>query len=572
MTIVQDRVEGTRPTLPPLAATPQPLAPGRAGSPSAPPPRPPKKSRWPVILGTAVVLGALVLGTSFYLNGSATGDNSVLSATVQVDSFDVRIPLNGEMKASRNVEIRNQVEGQTTIVSIVPEGSHVKEGDTIVTLASDAIKEKLEDSRIRLDNAVAATVNSQELLHIQEMQNESDLKTAETNAEMARLEYEQFDKGDSKVQIETLTTALENAKTDLERKVKDLGRIKTLAERQFVSDNDVLDIMIQERDSRNKLATAELNLQVWKLYTEPRQRAAAQRKRDEAAREFERTKARANAQLLWRQADLRAKQSTQRVEETRYKAFQEQLEACTIKAPQAGMVVYQTSVGGNQNQGPIEEGATVRQNQVLIQLPDTARMLVEVRLAEQLTDKVKRGQEAVITVDAVPGKAFRGKVETIAVLPDSSQRWANPNLKEYLTTVALDEMDSAFKPGMSAKAEILVDRLKDVVTIPLQAVFSSSGESYVFVGDAASYEKRTVTLGMSSSTQVEVKAGLKVGEHVLLSRPKDAPADQENTPRPKKESKDDKPETAAPAGSGAPAAIPVPGVSPAAAAPAKGGA
>jgi RND family efflux transporter MFP subunit len=511
-----------------------------------------------------VLLVAAVLAST-YLRDRAGGDTSLLTSTVQIDSFDVRIPLNGEMKASRNVEIRNLVEGQTTIVSIVPEGKHVVEGEVLVTLASDAIKEKLEDARIRVDNAMAATVNSQELLHIQEMQNESDLKTAETNAEMAKLEYEQFDKGDAKVQIETLNTALENAKTDLERKVKDLGRIKELAARQFVSDNDVLDATIQERDSRNKLATAQLNLEVWKLYTEPRQRAAAQRKRDEAARELERAKARANAQLLWRQADLRARLSTQRVEESRLKGFQEQLAACTIKAPQAGMVVYQTSVGGNQNQGPIEEGAAVRQNQVLIQLPDTGRMMVEVRLPEQLTDKVRRGQEAIVTVDAVPGKSFRGKVEAIAVLPDSSQRWANPNLKEYLTQIGLDEMDPAFKPGMSAKAEILVGRLQDVMTVPLQAVFTAGGQSYVFVGDAAKYEKRMVQLGQSSSTQVEVKSGLKLGEQVLLSRPKDAPADEESSSRSKKDTKDEKGNGAKPENGNA-------NVPTGAAAPARGGA
>lgn len=534
MSIVQERTETPRP------------ATGRAGAPTPPPARARRKSRWPMLLaGTAVLAVAAVLGST-YIKTQASEDTSVLTATVQTDSFDVRIPLNGEMKASRNVEIRNMVEGQTTIVSIVPEGKHVTEGEILVQLASDAIKEKLEDARIRVDNAVAATVNSQELLHIQEMQNESDLKTAETNAVMAKLEYEQFDKGDAKVQIETLNTALANARTDLERKVKDLGRIKELAARQFVSDNDVLDITIQERDSRNKLATAELNLEVWKLYTEPRQRAAAQRKRDEAARELERTKARANAQLLWRQADLRAKQSTQRVEEARLRAFQEQLAACTIRAPQAGMVVYQTSVGGNQNQGPIEEGATVRQNQVLIQLPDTERMMVEVRLPEQLTDKVRRGQEAVITVDAVPGKTYRGKVDSIAVLPDSSQRWANPNLKEYLTAIGLDEMDRAFKPGMSAKAEILVDRLQDAMTIPLQAVFTAGGQPYVFVGNATKYEKRPVQLGMSSSTQVEVKSGLTLGEHVLLSRPKDAPADQEGGSRNKKDAKDEKANTVKP--------------------------
>jgi HlyD family secretion protein len=498
--------------------------------------RAPRKARWPWAAVAAVAaLGGGVWVAGYFLGGRSADASAPLTYTATIDSFDVRIPLNGEMKANRNLEIRNQVEGQTTILSLVPEGTRVNEGDVLVTLASDAIKDKLEESRIRLDNAVAATVNSQESVRIQEMQNESDIKTAETDAELARLAYEQFDKGDSKTQLDTLTTALENANTDLERKVKDLARVKELAVKQFVSDNDVLDAVIAERDSRNKLATAEMNLKVWKQYTEPMQRQTLQRKMDQTAADLERTKAKANANLLLKQADLRAKQSTQHVEETRYKGFQEQLAACTIKAPQAGLVVYQTSVGGWQNQGPIEEGATVRQNQVLIQLPDTTKMQVEVRLAEQLTDQVKKGQEAVVTVDAVPGKVFHGKVDGIAVLPDSSNRWANPNLKEYPTTILLDGLDPALKPGMSAKAEILVDRLDNVLAVPLQAVFTSGGEAYVFVGDNQHYERRSVVTGERSSIKVEIKEGLKAGEVVLLSRPKDAPADQPDSQRDKKD-------------------------------------
>ena len=113
-------------------------------------------------------------------------------------------------------------------------------------------------------------------------------------------------------------------------------------------------------------------------------------------------------------------------------------------------------------------------------------------------------------------------------------------MKEYLTTVGLDEMDSAFKPGMSAKTEILVDRLTNVLTVPLQAIFTGGGETYVYVGDAARYEKRPVEVGLSSSTQAEVKSGLTAGEHVLLSRPKDAAADSDSSQRAKKDDKDAK--------------------------------
>lgn len=484
-----------------------------------------KRRLWPLFL-TGILLAAAGTGLYLFTRGSAATSNTILTYTAQPESFDVRIPLSGELKAMRNVEIRNSVEGQTTILTLIQEGSRVKEGDVLVTLASDAIQDKLEDARIRVENAIATRINAEETLKIQEMQNESDTKAAETNAKLAQMAFDQFDKGDGPVQLDTNKTALENAVTDLERKSKDRKEVEDLSKRGFVSENDVLDAKIAERDSQNKLDTAKSNLDVWNKYAEPKQRTTLARAREEALAEVERVKVKCSAALLLKKAAVRAGLQTEHVETSRLKVLQQQFEACTVKAPQPGMVVYQSSIQqGGQNQGLIEEGAQVRLNQILIQLPDTGRMLVEVRLAEQLIERVKRGQEAVVTVDALPGKLLHGRVEEIAVLPDSSNRWMNPNLKEYPTRIILDETPAGLKPGMSAKVEILVAHFNDVLAAPLQAVFYGGGKAYVFVGSPENYEKRFVTAGASSSTRIQILDGIKTGEILLLSKPKDAPDD-----------------------------------------------
>jgi HlyD family secretion protein len=461
------------------------------------------------------------------LHGRATGSTSVVTFKVAAMDLDVALKLGGEFKALRNVEIRNEVEGLSTILTIVPEGKLVKEGDVLVELASDTIKDRVEDARIRVENAKAALVNSQQSVTIQEKQNESDLNLAETNAKLTQLEYDQFDKGDSLVEMATRKTALENAQTDLERKQEDFKNAKSLSAQGFVSSNDVLDAEIAERDARNKLETAKANLEVWNKYAEPRQRQTLERKRAEALRELERVKIKTEASLLLRQADVRAREATARVESSRLANLEKQLEHCTIKAPQPGMVVYQSSTSGSSysSQGPIEEGAQVRMNQTLIQLPDTGRMLVEVRVAESLTDRIRPGLPCYVSVDALPGKVLTGKIEKISPMPDNSNRYFNPNLKEYPTQIVLDATPAGLKPGMSAKVEIQIAQLDNVIGVPLQAVFEGGGESYVYVGDGAAYEKRTVKVGVSSTETVQIVEGLKAGETVLLSRPKDAPED-----------------------------------------------
>jgi len=480
-----------------------------------------------LLLGAAVVAGGAIYA---FKQRTASAD-TILTYRVQPIHLDVKVKLGGEFKAMRNVEIRNEVEGVSTILSIVPEGKIVAEGEELVRLASDTINDRVEDARIRVENAKAALVNSQESLTIQEKQNESDLTTAETNAKLAQLEFDQFDKGDSLVELATRKTALENAKTDLERKSEDLKSAEKLSKEGFVSNNDVLDAQIAHRDSANKLETAKMNLEVWNSYAEPKQRQTLTRKRDEALRELERTKIKTEAAILLKGADVRAKEATLRVETTRLANLEKQLASCVIKAPQAGMVVYQSSTGGNNfnQQGPIDEGAQVRQNQTLIQLPDTSKMLVEVRVAEQMTDRIKAGQVCNITVDALPGQVLMGKIDKISPLPDNSNRWMNPNLKEYPTQIVLDQSAPGLKPGMSAKVEIQVAQKDDVLGVPLQAVFMGGGESFVYVGDGANYERRVVKVGVSSTETIEILEGLKAGESVLLAQPKNAP--DESGPR-----------------------------------------
>jgi len=473
---------------------------------------------------------AVIAGAAWWLRPNASSEAAILTYTVAPVSFDVQTKLSGELKALRNVEIRNQVEGNSTILSIVPEGKFVTEGEELVQLASDTIKDKVEDARIRVENAKAALVNSQESLTIQLKQNESDITTADTNAKLAQFEFDQFDKGDGLIEIATRQTALENAQTDVERKAEDLKRTKELLESGFVSKNDVLDAEIANRDALNKLATAKMNLQVWNKYAEPKQRQTLDMKRNESLRELERTRIKTGASALLKTADVRAKESTLRVEASRLANLETQLANTVIKAPQPGIVIYQSSINtGWNSQGPIEEGAQVRQNQVLIQLPDTTKMQVEIRIAEQQVERLTTGLPAVVTIDTLPGQVFTGKLDKISPVIDNSQRWMNPNLKEFPAQILLDSTPPKVKPGMSAKVEIQVAHLNDVLAVPLQAVFTGGGQSYVFIGSAAQYEKRVVTTGLSSTDQIEVREGLKAGETVLLSRPKGAPEDTPTT-------------------------------------------
>ena len=112
-----------------------------------------------------------------------------------------------------------------------------------------------------------------------------------------------------------------------------------------------------------------------------------------------------------------------------------------IRATKAGLVVYggarddMNFYGGEER---IREGATVHERQAIITIPDMTRMTVNVKIHESYITKVRKGQKAHIIVDAFPDKVLTWEVTKVGVLPDSQNRWMNPDLKVSLTSITID--------------------------------------------------------------------------------------------------------------------------------------
>jgi HlyD family secretion protein len=168
---------------------------------------------------------------------------------------------------------------------------------------------------------------------------------------------------------------------------------------------------------------------------------------------------------------------------------------------------------------PIEVGAEVRERQKIISIPDTSKMKVEIKIHETWIDKIQPGQEAKITVAPFPDKTFTGQVLKKAPLANPEE-WLNPDLKVYATDVSIDGTHDFLKTGMSAKVEILINELKDVISVPIQAVLNVGGKKVCFVSTASGTEQRQIETGAFNDSFVEIKSGLAEGDKVLLNPPR----------------------------------------------------
>jgi HlyD family secretion protein len=327
--------------------------------------------------------------------------------------------------------------------------------------------------------------------------------------------------GEAKQKLRKLEDDLQVAQKELGQTRTALEGTKRLFEKGFVPRTEMVRDEIAHESSRLKVQTAETARALYLKYEFPKAAEESLSKFTEAVRELDKARRVAISKLAQARARLNSAQGQHAVQLRQRTDLNEQLGKCVIVAKKSGLVVY----GGGRDQEyygseeRIREGATVRERQAIITIPDMSRMAVNVKIHESYIKKVKRGLKARITVDAFPDEVLSGEVIKVGVLPDSQNRWMNPDLKVYLTTIAIDGSREWVKPGMSAKVEILVNRLADVVHIPVQAVFPDNGKPVCYVMRGFKPERREIQVGEFTDEFIEIKSGLREGERVLLRPP-----------------------------------------------------
>lgn len=130
---------------------------------------------------------------------------------------------------------------------------------------------------------------------------------------------------------------------------------------------------------------------------------------------------------------------------------------------------------------------------------------------EMDVSKVKLGQEADIILDALPDKELNGKVAFV-----SNAGTVEAGVVFYKTTITLENPDRELRDGMSATAEIIIDRTDNVLLIPNRAIRGSWENPWVEVVTDSEIEHREVSLGMSDGINTEVLSGLEEGEKIVL--------------------------------------------------------
>jgi HlyD family secretion protein len=507
------------------------------------------------------VVVAAALGLCVFLWWTSRGHDG---STKELGIFTVRrgdLPITvteaGDIKALNSTDIMSEVEGQTKIISIVDEGTaitpeDVNNGKVLVELDSSSIKERLTQQQITFSIEEASYTEAKESLDIQIKQNDSDIKAGEIKVRFALIDLRKYlgevvaeklmsgaanpENEDNKItslidgpnlgggavqRLRELSDDITLAESRFEQASDRFIWTQKLYDKEYVAETELKGDQLAMQSSKIQMARARTALELFRLYEFPKEAEKLLSDYNEANRELERIEAGARSKLAQAQAKLSSKEATYSLEKERLEKWRKQLAACTIKAPVPGQVVYSSSMmdSWQRRNNPIEVGAEIRERQKIISIPDASEMKVEIKIHETWVDKVQPGMQARITIAAFPDKAFTGKVLKKAPLADPEE-WLNPDLKVYSTDVSIDGTHDFLKTGMSAKVEIVIEELKNVISVPVQTVVNRNSKKVCYVMSSKEPKQREVETGLFNDNFVEIKSGLAEGEKVLLNPPR----------------------------------------------------
>jgi len=426
----------------------------------------------------------------------------------------------GTLEAVNEVSIRNEVEGTARIIFIVPEGSNVKKGDLLVELDSSSSVDAVNQQQINVEKAQFALLQAEKQLEIQKSVADSEIQSATLKVEFAQSDLDKFTKGEALQALRNAQIEITNVMETLQIAQERLEWTEKLYEQGFETKGNLDKDRLTVFQTRLKLEQAQKALWMVETFDNPKTKRSLEAALQEAKEDLARVKLQNDRKLAQCRADVESQTKTLALSQEKLEREKKQLAATKIYAPQGGLVVYGGGSSHWSSESMIEEGAVVRNRQEIIKLPDISAMKVQIKIHESHINQIAGGQPAFVVLDSLPDQRFRGYVSKVAPLPDSQSRWGNPDLKVYATEILVTDKLPDIKPGVSARAEVLITNLPSVLSVPIQAVTTYKGKPVVFLAKAPQ-EPVPVTVGQYNTKFIEICSGLQDGDHVLLTPPFD---------------------------------------------------
>lgn len=472
-----------------------------------------------IIAGLLFILIIFLIASTIFTKEDQQGVSVPVFAAKR-GPLTISVTESGTINHREKKVIKSKVEGKTTILSLIAEGTYVRKGDFLIKLDASRLEDEKMQQQITVLNAEAAYIHVRENLAVAKSQAESDIARAKLDYNFAQVDLKKDLEGEYPQQLRQAKAEITVAREELQRAEDKLEWSERLHSEGYITLTELQADKLAATRKKLDVQLAESKLELLKKFTHMRKLKELESNLEQTEKALDRVKRKAVADIVQAEAELKAKESELKRQQWKLEKINDQIAKCRITAPVEGMVVYATTgKSKRRTKGPLEEGLEVQEGQELIHLPTASSMMAEVNIRESSLIKIRQGLPARITLDAMPGKVFYGRLRKIDPLPDPSMAWLNPDMKVYPSEIYIDGDGSDLRPGMTCRVEIIVEEYADTLYIPVQSVVRVKDKHVVYVAGPNGPERREVQIGLDNDRLIRIAKGLSVGEKVLLSPP-----------------------------------------------------
>lgn len=394
--------------------------------------------------------------------------------TVQRRTLEEMLEASGSVQAVAAADVAARFPGRVADV-LVEEGQGVTRGEVLVRLDPSDLGEQVRQAEAALQAAQARLAQA-----VQARQLAADTARYQVAQARAAVEAARAQLSSARAQVEVIRSQRARVEADLQR---------------------VLQLFAQGAISAQQVDAARAAAEAASAHHE-----AAQAQERAALEQLRAAQASLHlAQAGFQQVDLRQRdveqaQAALRQAEAALQLARLQLQHTVVRSPLGGVVVERR----------VDPGEVVSAGVPLLVVADTSSVRIQLAVSETQIRWVRVGQPVRITVDALPGRAFTGRVEGWSPAADARTR-------SFLVKVRVPNPDRSLRPGMFARGRLTLLVREEVPSVPDAAVVRDLAGTYVFVVDRAGVaRRRPVTVGLSSGGWIEVR-GLPVGTPVVVA-------------------------------------------------------
>jgi HlyD family secretion protein len=460
------------------------------------------------------------------------------SHKVKVEHFKVEVDFNGTIVARNTAEIvlRPKAWSEFKIEEVVPHGSEVHEGQVLVRFDGRKLQEAIAALELELHLSDLTLRQAEEELPRLEKMLDLKLSNTQQNAERAREDYERFKKLEQAFFEKIVDYTVKGSEFQLDYVLEELQQLEKMYEEDDLTEETEEIILRRQRDS---VDLARFKVEDAKFYRDrvlkimlPRMESKFQEGIETTKLAFERAEMSQNLDLNRARYELEKLRQQRKKSTDRHAKLVSDQSLLELKAPTSGVVYFGHATRGQWSNmasmiNKLHPHRSATPNSILMTIVKPRPLYVVGNIGEADRPNVKTGQPAKIILPPKGSPELEATVKTLSMAPISSTKF-------WIDLTLLPESEPEWLvAGMTCKVKVLTYDQAHAIVVPKDAVHSDEDneeEEYVWVVDpdnaSTGVQRQKVKTGQRSSKNIEIVAGLEIGDIVSLEDEQDDADDQ----------------------------------------------